>query len=98
MLKHAVCHLLMDWMFQRLSYKHTAVKIDKHLLASPFRPLTSHHIPIRHPECIPNEYYMKNMYWILISKNYRIKQLIITSIEIENNTKEKQHTAYLRQR
>ena len=41
---------------------------------------------------------MKNMYWILTSKNYRIKQLIITSIEIENNTKEKQHTAYLRQR
>lgn len=50
MLKHAVCHLLMGWMFQYLLYKHTAVKIGKHLLASPFRPLTSHHIPIRHPE------------------------------------------------
>lgn len=46
MLKHAVCHLLMGWMFQRLSYKYTAVKRDKHLLASPFRPLASHHIPI----------------------------------------------------
>ena len=31
---------------------------------------------------------MKNMYWILTSKNYRIKQFIIPSIEIENNTKE----------
>ena len=39
-------HLLMGWMFQRLLYKYTAVKIDKYLLASPFRPLTSHHIPI----------------------------------------------------
>ena len=46
MLKHAVCRLLMGWMFQRLLYKYTAVKIDKYLLASPFRPLTSHHIPI----------------------------------------------------
>jgi len=52
----------------------------------------------RHPERIPKEYYMKNMYWILTSKEYRIKQLIITSIEIENNTEEKRHTAYLRQK
>lgn len=89
---------MMDWMFQRLSYKHGTVEMDKHLLGSPFRPLTSHHIPIRHPEHIPKEYYMKNMYWILISKNYRIKQLIITSIEIENNTKEERHSAYLRQK
>lgn len=51
-----------------------------------------------HPEDIPKEYYMKNMYWILTSKNYRIKQLIIPSIEIENNTKEKRHSAYLRQK
>ena len=46
MLKHAVCHLLMDWMFQYLLYKHRTVEIDKQLLASPLRRLTSHHIPI----------------------------------------------------
>lgn len=46
MLKHAVCHLLMDWMFQHLLYKHRTVDIDKQLLASPLRRLTSHHTPI----------------------------------------------------
>lgn len=46
MLKHAVCHLLMGWMFQYLLYKHRTVDIDKQLLTSPLRRLTSHHTPI----------------------------------------------------
>lgn len=46
MLKHAVCHLLMGWMFQRLSYKHRIADIDQQLLTSPLHRLTSHHTPI----------------------------------------------------
>lgn len=95
MLKHAVCHLLMDWMFQFVFGSYLGLSWE---LLGKYNAHIALIIIRRHPECIPNEYYMKNMYWILTSKNYRIKQLIITSIEIENNTKEKQHTAYLRQR